>query len=184
MALALPALVRLLGEQIAVGPSTAFTYQGRLTDNGDSANGRYDITATRFDLDSGGSPVAGPRTNSAVGVGHGFFTVTLDFGANFPGADRWLEIAVRTNGGAGFTALTPRQKFTARTVHHQYGLSCSLVLLSYGQSARAESPPPGDLFRQAVSLRIHELCAATPTRRPGCPASRAAEPPSPRGAVP
>ena len=42
----------------------------------------------------------------------GQFTVALDFGANFPGADRWLEIGVRTNGNGAFTTLTPRQKIT------------------------------------------------------------------------
>ncbi len=30
----------------------------------------------------------------------------------FTGADRWLEIAVRTNGGGAFTTLTPRQQLT------------------------------------------------------------------------
>jgi hypothetical protein len=42
-------------------------------------------------------------------VSNGLFTVTLDFGSEFNGADRWLELAVRTNGGVAFTALTPRQ---------------------------------------------------------------------------
>jgi hypothetical protein len=36
----------------------------------------------------------------------------LDFGANFPGADRWLEIGVRTNGLGTFSTLSPRQKIT------------------------------------------------------------------------
>ncbi|HAV60805.1 MAG TPA: hypothetical protein DCY13_00375, partial [Verrucomicrobiales bacterium] len=36
----------------------------------------------------------------------------LDFGDQFPGADRWLEIAVRTNL-SGFTTLSPRQPLTA-----------------------------------------------------------------------
>ena len=40
------------------------------------------------------------------------FTVTLDFGGVFTGADRWLEIAVRTNGGGAFAPLTPRQAVT------------------------------------------------------------------------
>ena len=43
---------------------------------------------------------------------NGLFTVTLDFGNQFPGADRWLEIAVRTNGGVSFTPLAPRQPLT------------------------------------------------------------------------
>ena len=39
-------------------------------------------------------------------VSNGLFTAVLDFGNNFPGADRWLEIKVGTN------TLVPRQKLT------------------------------------------------------------------------
>ncbi|HNI61280.1 MAG TPA: hypothetical protein PKW11_15155, partial [Pseudomonadota bacterium] len=39
------------------------------------------------------------ETHNNVAVTNGLFTVTLDFGNQFPGADRWLEIGVRTNGG-------------------------------------------------------------------------------------
>jgi hypothetical protein len=88
---------------------TAFTYQGRLNDGDGPVNGNYDITFTLFGVSSGGSALAGPVTNSAVTVTNGLFTTTLDLGANFPGADRWLELAVRTNGGASFTTLAPRQ---------------------------------------------------------------------------
>ena len=35
--------------------------------------------------------------------------IQLDFGAQFLGASRWPEIAVRTNGASGFTPLTSRQ---------------------------------------------------------------------------
>ena len=47
-------------------------------------------------------------------VSEGFFTVELDFGdAAFPGADRWLQIAVITNGGSTVTTLEPRQPIHA-----------------------------------------------------------------------
>ena len=47
-------------------------------------------------------------------MSNGLFTVTLDFGAGvFDGNERWLEIGVRTNGGGGFNALTPRQPITS-----------------------------------------------------------------------
>src|SRR6266850_1654877 len=93
--------------------STAFTYQGRLTDNGSPANGNYDLTATLFGVASNGTSVAGPLSNPAVAVSNGLFTITLDFGANFPGADRWLEIAARASGIGAFVTLSPRQKITA-----------------------------------------------------------------------
>ncbi len=92
---------------------TAFTYHGRLASGTNVANGRYDLVFTLFSVNSGGVPgVAGPITNAAVGVTNGLFTTTLDFGANFPGADRWLETAVRTNGTGAFTTLNPRQQLT------------------------------------------------------------------------
>jgi hypothetical protein len=45
-------------------------------------------------------------------VTNGLFTVTLDFGSVFNGNATWLSITVRTNGGAGFTALSPLQELT------------------------------------------------------------------------
>src|SRR5439155_24192125 len=92
---------------------TAFTFQGQLTDGLVPANGSYDLTFSLFGVSSGGSAVGGPVTNSATGVTNGLFTVALDFGANLPGADRWLEIAERTNGAGAFSTLTPRQPITA-----------------------------------------------------------------------
>jgi trimeric autotransporter adhesin len=92
---------------------TAFTYQGQLQNNGTPANGSYDLTFTLFTANTNGSIVAGPMTNSAIAVSNGLFTTTLDFGGQFPGADRWLEIGVRTNGASGFVTLSARQKITA-----------------------------------------------------------------------
>ena len=92
---------------------TAFTYQGRLNQGANPANGTYDLQFALFDAASAGTQQSGTWTQLAQGVTNGLFTVTLDFGSFFPGADRWLEIGVRTNGGGAFTTLTPRQKFTA-----------------------------------------------------------------------
>ncbi len=92
---------------------TAFTYQGRLDAAGSPANGIYDLQFALFDAASGGTQQSGTWTQLTQGVTNGLFTVELDFGSFFPGASRWLEIGVRTNGGSSFTTLTPRQKFTA-----------------------------------------------------------------------
>lgn len=97
----------------AFAQGTAFMYQGRLNDGASPANGTYDLTFTLFGASSGGVAVAGPATNSATSVVNGLFIATLDFGTNFPGADRWLEIGARTNGGGAFTTLAPRQKLAA-----------------------------------------------------------------------
>ncbi len=96
----------------ALAQSTAFTYQGRLNDGANPANGKYDLTFALFNVVSGAGQVGNTLTNSTTGVSNGLFTVTLDFGNQFPGANRWLEIAVRTNGGGAFTTLAPRQPIT------------------------------------------------------------------------
>ena len=97
----------------AFAQGTAFTYQGRLNSGGDPAAGSYDLTFTLFSTSSGAGQVGSTVTNLATAVSNGLFTVTLDFGNQFPGAARWLEIGVRTNGSGAFTTLAPRQPLTA-----------------------------------------------------------------------
>ena len=90
---------------------TAFTYQGRLNSDGNSANGNYDVAFTLFAANAGGVAIAIPATNTAVAVSNGLFTTTIDFGPGmFLGTSNWLEIAVRTNGNGSFTTLSPRQQ--------------------------------------------------------------------------
>lgn len=98
----------------AFAQTTAFTYQGRLSTNGSTANGSYDFTFSLFATNSGGGAIAGPVTNSATAVSNGLFTTAIDFGAGvFTGSDYWLQLTVRTNGGSGFTTLSPRQQITS-----------------------------------------------------------------------
>ncbi|HQR36713.1 MAG TPA: hypothetical protein PLK30_28575, partial [Blastocatellia bacterium] len=94
--------------------TTAFTYQGRLTDAGNPANGDYDLQFTLFDALVGGTQ-QGIQTRNPVTASAGVFTVTLDFGSNvFSGADRYLEIGVRpANSAIAYTVLSPRQAITA-----------------------------------------------------------------------
>jgi hypothetical protein len=91
---------------------TAFTYQGRLNDSGGPAGGRYDLRFALYDAASAGGQQGNLLTNTATVVSNGLFTVTLDFGNQFSGAGRWLEIAVRTNGAGAFTPVAPRQWLT------------------------------------------------------------------------
>src|SRR6266702_2011689 len=93
---------------------TAFTYQGRLVENGAAANGLYDLSFSAWVAASGPSQAGGTLSTNGVPVSNGLFTVTLDFGPGiFTGPDRWLEIGVRTNGTGVFATLAPRQKLTA-----------------------------------------------------------------------
>ncbi|MGH9838921.1 MAG: hypothetical protein ACREEM_09065 [Blastocatellia bacterium] len=98
----------------ALAQTTAFSYQGRLTDAGAPANGNYDLQFKLFDSLSGGAQQGATITRNPVAVSAGVFSVMLDFGANvFAGADRYLEIGVRPTGsGAPHTLLTPRQPIT------------------------------------------------------------------------
>ncbi len=107
--------VLLVAPVVAQTPlGTSFTYQGRLTDAGNPANGIYDLQFTLFTAATGGSQVGSVVTKDDVTVTDGLFTVTLDFGASaFTGSARWLEVAVQPGAGGGFTLLSPRQELTA-----------------------------------------------------------------------
>src|ERR1043166_5023680 len=91
------------------GQTTEFSYQGSLKDGGTAANGNYDFEFALFDMLSGGNQVGPTIARNSVPVANGIFTVKLDFGLVFPGADRYMEIHVRLAGQPGITTLTPRQ---------------------------------------------------------------------------
>jgi hypothetical protein len=97
----------------AFAQGTAFTYQGRLNNNGSPAGGIYNFQFTLYATNQSGSVIAGPLTNSAVTVTNGLFTTIIDFGPDvFTGTSYWLDIAVSTNGNGTFTELAPRQPVT------------------------------------------------------------------------
>jgi len=99
---------------MAFAQTTSFTYQGRLTDSGNPANGNYDLQFALWDNSSGGAQIGSTQTRNSVAVSAGIFTVALDFGVSaFPGADRFLEISVRPAGGGSFTTLAPRQQISS-----------------------------------------------------------------------
>lgn len=119
--------------------TTAFTYQGRLTDNGLPATGLYDLQFSLHDADSAGSTYGDPFTSANTPVTNGLFTVMLDFGASmFTGAARWLEIGVRPGGsGTNFTILALRQPITATP----YALHAAGATTA----SSAASVPPGTI---------------------------------------
>ena len=90
--------------------STAFTYQGSLSDNGSPANGSYDFFFSPFDAASGGVQVADTQIKDDVAIVDGYFAVTLDFGTGLLEGDaRWLEVDVRPGASTGsYTTLSPR----------------------------------------------------------------------------
>src|SRR5881394_1215918 len=95
-------LVLVLLTNIVPGPahaaplSTAFTYQGRLTDNVQLANGTYDFQYRLFDAATNGAQVPVVLAYPTMAVSNGLFTTGLDFGSNvFNGTTWWLEIGLR-----------------------------------------------------------------------------------------
>lgn len=89
---------------------TAFSYQGRLQNNGSPANGNFDLMFTLYSTNAGGVAVAGPVTETNTAVSNGLFTVTIDFGAGaFTGNNFWLDVDVSPAGSNAFTDLSPRQ---------------------------------------------------------------------------
>jgi len=133
---ALTLFMLLLGSAAQLhAQDTAFSYQGRLNDGGGAANGRYDLRFAIYDALANGTVAAGPLTNPATGVTNGLFTVTLDFGGGvFTGADRWLEIGVRTNGGGAFSTLAPRQLLTP-SPYALYAPSAGVAAMANGVAA-------------------------------------------------
>jgi len=113
----LPAMVLILVVLTSASfpQSTSFSYQGHFTDNSQPANGSYDFEFALFDASEGGSQVGGTVTRTGVQVIDGNFSVTIDFGGEFPGAARYLEIRVSPSAAAdseqlgGMTTLAPRQ---------------------------------------------------------------------------
>ena len=105
-------LALLAGVHTVAAQGTAFTYQGRLNNAGGPANGTYDLTYKLWNASTGGGQVGSTLTVSGTVISNGLFTATLDFGSVFNGSSLWLELAVRTNGAASFTTLSPRQEVT------------------------------------------------------------------------
>jgi len=101
----------LFCQVIGHAQTTAFNYQGRLTDGGTPASGNYIMQFRLFDAASGGTQVGTTLTDVPVTAANGVFNVSLDFGAAaFNGANRYLEISVKKLPADAYTVLAPRQQ--------------------------------------------------------------------------
>ena len=97
---------------VAAPLGTAFTYQGRLTDGGNPADGAYDFRFSLYDSSTGSTQIGSMVTKSGITVTGGLFSVELDFGNVFDGTALWLEVAVKKPSESSYTTLG-RQKLTA-----------------------------------------------------------------------
>lgn len=98
----------------ASSQTTAFTYQGRLVDGGNPANGVFALQFAVYDAPINGTQFGGTLSITNNPVTNGLLTATLDFGGGvFTGPDRWLQIGVRPDGSTNaFAVLLPRQALT------------------------------------------------------------------------
>ncbi len=104
----------LLLAGITFGQTTAFKYQGSLTDGGSAATGNFQMQFRMFDSQFGGSQVGATLSDVPVTATAGIFSVSLDFGTNaFGGGPRWLAISVRRSAGEAYTLLSPREQITS-----------------------------------------------------------------------
>src|ERR1043166_4255397 len=135
-------LAALAGVYSGRAQGTAFTYQGRLADNGSLPNANYDMRFTLYDTATSPNPVAGSSPIIKSGattapVNGGLFTTTLDFGGGFfTGADRWLKIEISPAGQNTYTALSARQQLTPSP----YAISASNLVAGAGLAGTYSSP--------------------------------------------
>ncbi len=115
--LALTLVVLSANVSAETGLGTAFTYQGRLIDANNPAEGLYDLQFKLYDAVTDGNKIGLDVNQPDVTVTDGYFTLSLDFGSDvFNGDDRWLEIGVRPgilDDPNNYTFLSPRQQITA-----------------------------------------------------------------------
>jgi hypothetical protein len=96
--------------------SSAFTYQGRLSDQeGSPITGTCDFWFSLFDSLTGQTQIGPTLERSSVQLKDGYFTIgDLDFGSDaFPGDDRFLEISADCPAGQGAPETFERQAITS-----------------------------------------------------------------------
>jgi hypothetical protein len=111
----------------------AFLYRGLLNEGSLPSSGVYDFRFRLADSLESGSYLGNPVTISAIPVTNRDFSALLDFGTKFfDGTPRWVEIAVRTNGGSGaFAVLAPRDEI--------FPVPYALHAISSGNAALAKN---------------------------------------------
>lgn len=166
----------LLSPSALAQTTTAFTYQGELKDNGQLANGSYDILLRVYTQPTGGSLVSNSCQND-VPVVNGRFTATADaLGVLAPGSTYYVEVRARrhTTGvdcgtTTGFTTLTPRQLISAAPIANLARVAMQLsspdgsllnaVVVDNAGRVGIGTPTPTDnlhAFGQAAALRLQD----------------------------
>ncbi|MDX2132898.1 MAG: hypothetical protein SFY69_12680 [Planctomycetota bacterium] len=143
--------------------TTAFTYQGTLRDAGQPAGGSYDLRFRLFDSATDGLQQGATLCTNDAPVVQGQFASVLDFGAQYPGARRWLQIEVRPDVGTGcaddtgWTILTPRQELTL-TPYAARALSAGVA----DDASNLNGEPGSSIRTHRISRRAFSRVVASP----------------------
>jgi hypothetical protein len=97
--------------QSSVG--TVFSYQGRLTNAGKPANGRFDFEFRLYKSLTGTTQVGNTVSLLNIPVTSGLFNVYLGFGNVFNGTQLYLETRVRPTGSSAAHTILGRQPLDA-----------------------------------------------------------------------
>jgi hypothetical protein len=135
--------------------TTAFSYQGQLTDDNTAANGMYQMRFTLFDTEENGTQIGSPVEITNVIVTNGLFAVELDFGSTpfVGGASRFLQIEVGARGTNTYAALTPRQRITTTPYATR---AFSAATADTATTAQQLNGTAGDLFVQTSDPRLSD----------------------------
>lgn len=131
--ISLPLCLLLCATAFAQPLTTEFTYQGELKNGTSLASGLHDFRFRLYDAFTGGSQQGATLCADNVTVTNGRFSILLDFGAQFTGQKRFLEIEARADTGldcsnvGGFVLLSPRQELTP-TPNAAYALAAASSL--------------------------------------------------------
>jgi hypothetical protein len=107
---------------------TSFSYQGRLAGIPLGPTATVDLRFRLYNAAADGQQAGATVCKEDVAVTDGLFATSLDFGNQFNGEARYLEIEVRANAalgcddGTGFELLLPRQQISA-TPYALYALN-------------------------------------------------------------
>lgn len=156
------------------------TYQGRLSDGSQTANGVYDLQFQLFNAQTGGDARTNPIPVEDVTVTNGVFTVQLNLGksatvnprnnsrdlnaAILAGEDGFFEIGVRPGNSpanAPFTVLTPRQPLTAVPLAMRADTANNAVHATFAGNAENLGGTAAGEFIKADDGRLSD--ARTPT---------------------
>jgi hypothetical protein len=157
LAAALIAVCVVSNRSFAQPLTTSFTYQGEINDTGTTPTGNYDFRFRLYDSAAGLTQVGPTLCVDNVALTNGRFVVSLDFGAQYAGQQRFLEIDARKDTGlncsssVGFATLSPRQPLTA-TPNAAFALTAATAT-----NATTLNGQPATFYQNAANLTAGTL---------------------------